>query len=58
MSAHEIDRLRQRHGELEAMIDAEEKFPLPDEASITRWKKEKLRIKDEIARLEREAAQT
>lgn len=52
MSMHEhVDSLRTKHAHLEAMIDEELHRPLPDQATVTRLKKEKLRLKEEIERL-------
>jgi hypothetical protein len=46
-----IDSLRTKHAQLEQVILEESLRPLPDQALITQLKKQKLRIKDEIARL-------
>ena len=46
-----VDSLRSKHALLEQQIDAELHRPLPDQSTLTRLKREKLRIKDEIARL-------
>ena len=48
-----LDSLKARHAGLDAEISEETKKPHPDDAAIHALKKEKLRIKDEIARLER-----
>lgn len=40
-----------RHAGLDARIAAEHGRPLPDEALLTRLKKQKLRIKEALARL-------
>jgi hypothetical protein len=47
-----VTALKQRHEALQHQIDAEETRPLPDEAQIAVLKKQKLRIKDELADLE------
>jgi hypothetical protein len=46
-----IDALRAKHHVLETMIEEETNRPRPDEVVITRLKKQKLMIKDEIANL-------
>lgn len=44
--------LSQRHASLDRELEAEALRPQPDEAVITKLKREKLRIKDEIKRLD------
>ncbi len=44
--------LKARHAELEEALDIETDRPLPDQVAIKDIKKQKLRIKDELARLE------
>jgi hypothetical protein len=57
MSMHEhVDSLRSKHRHLEQLIDDEQHRPLPDQVTVSRLKKEKLLIKEEIERLERAAA--
>jgi hypothetical protein len=52
MSLHEhVDSLRTKHATLEQMIDEEQHRPLPDQVTLSRLKREKLRIKEEIQRL-------
>jgi hypothetical protein len=52
MTMHEyVESLRSKHAHLEEQIDDELHRPLPDQSILTRLKREKLRIKDEIARL-------
>ncbi len=46
-----VESLRGKHAFLEQQIDEEMHRPLPDQSTLTRLKREKLRIKDEIARL-------
>jgi len=46
-----VESLRSKHAHLEQQIDDELHRPLPDQSILTRLKREKLRIKDEIARL-------
>jgi hypothetical protein len=48
-----VESLRSKHAMLEEQIDEELHRPLPDQSILTRLKREKLRIKDEIARLGR-----
>jgi hypothetical protein len=47
MQEHE-DSLRAKHTRLEQQIDEELHRPLPDQAMVSRLKKEKLKIKEEI----------
>jgi len=47
-----VSALQARHAELEARLDEEQGHAHPDEALITEIKKQKLRIKDELATLE------
>jgi hypothetical protein len=47
-----IESLRARHRSLEEAIDREATRPLPDLDSVADLKRQKLRIKDEIAQLE------
>ncbi len=44
--------LRARHAELEEALDIETHRPLPDQVAIKDIKKQKLRIKDELVRLD------
>ena len=46
-----VESLRSKHAHLEQEIDDELHRPLPDQSILTRLKREKLRIKDEMARL-------
>jgi hypothetical protein len=41
--------LQAKHAELEARIDEESHRPMPDSGTLARLKKEKLRIKEEMA---------
>ena len=47
-----IETLRARHASIEGEIIKETSRPLPDPATITDLKRQKLRIKDEIFQLE------
>lgn len=44
-----LDSLRVKHATLEREIEEEGHRPMPDELRLTELKREKLRIKDEIA---------
>ena len=46
--------LEERHAMLERQISEEDARPRPDDAELTRLKREKLRLKEEIERLRRE----
>ena len=48
-----IRSLRDKHADLERAILKESARPLPDKLKVTEWKREKLRIKDTIAELQR-----
>ena len=48
-----IRSLRDKHADLDRAIIRESARTLPDEYKVTEWKREKLRIKDSIAELER-----
>ena len=51
MDQAHMSALQAKHAGLEARIDEEIHRPLPDTATLARLKKEKLRIKEEIAGL-------
>ena len=51
-TAH-ADSLKSKHADLDAKIADEERRPHPDDSIIHELKKQKLRIKDELAVLER-----
>ena len=46
-----VEGLRDKHAHLEEEIDEQLHRPMPDQTILTRLKREKLKIKDEIARL-------
>lgn len=45
-----VDSLRAKKLQLEEMIDLEQHRPLPDQTILTRLKREKLKIKEQISR--------
>ncbi len=47
-----LDEARQEHRDLDAAIDALAATAMPDQLRVARLKKRKLRLRDEIARLE------
>lgn len=51
MSDERIEALKSRHQELEEAIEEENNRPHPDDITILQLKKQKLRIKDQIAQL-------
>src|ERR1700749_3503106 len=50
-AAEHVESLKAKHQDLEHLIVEEEGRPHPDQALITQLKRQKLRIKDEIAHL-------
>lgn len=53
MSLHEhVDSLRAKHARLEQQIDEEQHRPLPDSTILVKLKREKLRLKEAITRLQ------
>jgi hypothetical protein len=50
--AFRLDQLRQDHGDLDAAIAAMIALGSPDQLAAARLKKRKLRLKDDIARIE------
>ena len=51
-----LDQLQKKHAELDDALHREESRPHPDDATISRLKKEKLRLKDAMASLMSHAA--
>lgn len=51
-----IESLKKRHTEIEQALHTEEARPAQDEVKINKLKREKLSLKDEIAKLEEEQA--
>ena len=49
-----MESLQQMHPDLEEAIKEENRRPMPDSAVLSDLKRQKLRIKDEIARLDAE----
>jgi hypothetical protein len=47
-----LESLRARHKSLEEAIDMESHRPFPNSDLVSDWKRQKLRIKDEIAFIE------
>jgi hypothetical protein len=52
LAAH-LAELSEKHRMLEMKIREEMAHPCADESRIIQWKREKLRLKDEMARLQR-----
>lgn len=48
MEKAHVDALASKHAALQVQIDAEERRPQPDDVTLHRLKKEKLRLKDEM----------
>ncbi|MCB9943091.1 MAG: YdcH family protein [Geminicoccaceae bacterium] len=46
--------LRSKHARLEQLIDDEQHRPLPDQTTLAKLKREKLRVKDELENLQLE----
>jgi hypothetical protein len=51
-----MEQLKRKHADLEEALRREEMRPMPDDAVISRIKKEKLRLKDAMASMENMAA--
>ena len=47
-----IDSLKERHASLESQIADEDHRPRPDEGTLSRLKVQKLRLKEEMERLQ------
>jgi hypothetical protein len=54
-SEDRISALRARHASLEAELESENHRPHPDDVHIAEIKRQKLKIKDEIAKLNQPA---
>lgn len=52
--APRLRALEERHAALERQITEEDARPRPDDAELTRLKREKLRVKEEMERLRRD----
>ncbi|MEQ9641218.1 MAG: YdcH family protein [Alphaproteobacteria bacterium] len=48
----DVDQLKSQHHDLESAIDAELARPSPDDLRLNELKRQKLRLKDEILRLD------
>lgn len=46
-----LDTLKDRHASLEARLASEDRRPAPDSETLSSLKREKLRLKEEMARL-------
>ena len=55
-STPSLEQLQRKHAELDEALHREETRPMPDDALISRLKKEKLHLKDAMAELTRQAA--
>jgi hypothetical protein len=53
-----VESLRSKHARLEELIEEELHRPLPDQGVISRLKKEKLKIKEQIERLRSASGQS
>lgn len=51
-SSHAVS-LAQKHAKLDEQITLESQRPLPDDVQLKLWKKQKLRLKQELAALTR-----
>lgn len=51
ITAH-IEALEKKHAELKAVVAAEITRPSPNFVKVTQWKKQKLKIKEELMRLQ------
>lgn len=49
--ASQVEELKTKHSELETKIENEINRPHPDDSIVTQLKREKLRIKDELAQM-------
>ncbi|MCE2510245.1 MAG: YdcH family protein [Alphaproteobacteria bacterium] len=52
IGTEQVEQLRAQHADLEVKIEKENQRPRPDDDYIHQLKREKLRIKDELQRLE------
>ncbi|MHA1565965.1 MAG: YdcH family protein [Alphaproteobacteria bacterium] len=51
-SQQPVETLREKHANIQQMLDDEARRPMPDQGTISQLKREKLKIKDRIAELE------
>jgi hypothetical protein len=52
MASH-LQELRKKHEALSDMVERAQRAPATDDLQIAEWKKQKLRLKEEIERLSR-----
>ncbi|WP_395543091.1 YdcH family protein [Neotabrizicola sp. sgz301269] len=50
MASH-LQELRKKHETLSTMVEEAQRQPATDDLKIAEWKKQKLRLKEEISRL-------
>lgn len=50
--ASHIAELKKKHESLSAMVEQAQRQPASDDLQIAEWKRQKLKIKEEIARLQ------
>lgn len=50
-----LTALKAKHAELDMLISEEEKRPQPDDMKVQEYKKQKLKIKQEIEKIEKNA---
>ncbi len=48
-----LNALKAKHAELDALIEQENSYPRPDDTKIHEYKKQKLKIKEEIEEIEK-----
>ena len=53
--ASHIAELKKKHEHLSEMVEKEQRSPASDDMKIHEWKKQKLKIKEEIERLSQQA---
>lgn len=54
LSSH-LQELKKKHADLEAAVELEQRTPAGDDLKVAEMKREKLRLKEEITRLQAEA---
>jgi hypothetical protein len=48
-----LNALKAKHAELDALIEQENSYPRPDDTKIHEYKKQKLKVKEEIEEIEK-----